>query len=408
MRLIYIYIIFFVFFVLFTKNKAKKVVFVVTLTMYLFSSISALWIYNVDYQGTPILIEAVIFHIVMFFLLLYPLQRFDKVKYVGISPTPEKKLRWLAVIVISLSLIEIYSDIQNINMQTLISDVNNLRSSLMEGAFRETNVILRYLNYFAGQYWGIALCLAFYYIMYYPNKRILIVLLLISSLSVIVSGIVVAAREYLIKYLYLFLILTYWFYEQMSVKWRRTIRISVIVFASAFISFFLFITILRFGESSSYSSSPIHSLLSYYGQGVINFSSIFSEFPNGATGGALKFPFFVGKSMTAYNINDTVVTDVNLNSFSTTIGSWVFDVGIIWTVIITFIHFFIFKHIGKRRVTIFNLIYIVWIYDFIFSCLFFYNEVINGTRIVTILLIVLYEKLSFQTSKSIDNKLLPS
>lgn len=403
--MIYIYIVFFVFFIFFTKNKSKKVVYIATIAMYLLSSMSALWIYNISYQGTPIVMNAVLFHIAMLFLLLYPLQRFDMVKYIGVIKTPEIKIRLLTVIVILLSLISIYSDIQNINLQTLLADVQSLRTSLIEGEFRKTNAILRYLNYFAGQYWSIALCLAFYYMMYYPKKRMLIVLLLISSLSVIVSGVAVAAREYLIKYLYLFFILTYWTYGQISVKWNRLIKKVAIVFVCVFTSFFLVITLLRFGESSSYSDSPMHSLLSYYGQGFINFSSIFSEFPNGATGGALKFPFFVGKYMSGYNINDIVVTDISLNSFSTTIGSWVFDVGIIWTVIITFIHFFIFKHIGKRRVTIFNLIYIVWIYDFIFSCLFFYNEVINGTRIVTILLIVLYEKLSFQTSKSIDNKL---
>ncbi len=397
MELLYLYILFYLLFILFTKNKSKKVIFLCTLTMYLSSSIASVYIYDIMYKGYPIILEAIVFHIVMLFLLLFPLQGYDKYKYIKIPREDDKKLKIFSIIIISLCLFKMYFDIQNVNLNILLTDVQSLRNALVENTFRESNIIVRYLNFFADQYWGVALVLAFYYMRYYPHKKRLITLLLISSLGVIVSGLRVGAREYFIKYIYLFLILTYWYSSTIAAQWGKIIRRLFIVIGCCFVSFFLLITILRFGENSTYDS-PIESLLSYLGQGYIHFSSYFIEFQDGVTGGALKFPVFVGKSVSNFNLSDEIYSKATLNAFSTTIGSWVFDVGIIITVIITILHNFIFRRIAKKKASIFNLIYIIWIYDFIFSCMFFYNETINGSRILSILLIVFFERISFNSS----------
>lgn len=402
MNLLYLYVIFYILFFFFTKNKSRKVVFSCTLLMYLSSSLAAVYLHNDMYEGNPIYFSATIYHIFMFYLLLKPLQRYDKLKGYYLPQTDERILNIFAFVVISLCLIKMYFDIQNVNIALLLMDVGSLRESLVDGDFIESSPIVRYLNYFAGQYWSIALVLAFYYMQHHPQKRVFIILLLLSSLGVIVSGICVAAREYLIKYIYLFLILLYWFSSSMQHKWKKTLMTTVIILGGLFISFFLLITFLRFGDSST-SDSMFESLLSYLGQGYIYFSSYFDEFPNGATGGAVNFPLFAGKSMSAFNLDDQVSSSVPLNVFSTTIGTWYFEVGFIWTIIITVIHYFVFVHIGKSRITIFKLIYIIWIYDFIFSCMFFYNEVLNGSRILSILLILLVERISLKP-KQIINK----
>lgn len=401
MELLYLYILFYLLFILFTKNKSKKVIFLCTLTMYLSSSIASIYIYDIMYKGYPIILEAVVFHIMMLFLLLFPLQKYDQYKYINLPREDDKKLKIFSIIIISLCLFKMFFDIQNINLNILLSDVQSLRNALTEGSFRESNAIIRYFNFFASQYWGVALVLAFYYMRYYPHKKRLITLLLISSLGVIVSGLVVAAREYLIKYIFLFLILTYWFTSSISSYWKRKIRMSFIVLSGVFISFFLLITFLRFGETSTYDS-PLDSMFSYFGQGYIHFSTYFTEFEDGLTKGAIRFPFFAGKSVSAYDLNEIFYTDAGLNSFPTTIGSWYLEVGFIWTIIITLIHFFVFIHIGKSKFTIFKLIYVIWIYDFIFSCMFFYNEVLNGSRILSILLIIIFERISFNSSKKIN------
>ena len=401
MELLYLYILFYLLFILFTKNKSKKGIFLCTLIMYLSSSIASLYIYNTFYKGYPILLEAVIYHILMLFLLLYPLQRFDKYKYLELPKVDYKKISFLSNVIIVLCLFKMVLDLQNININLLFSNVDSLRNALTEGSFIDSNVFFRYIKFFAGQYWSIALVLAFYYMRHFPQKKITITLLLISSLEVIVSGFVVAAREYLIKYVFLFFILMYWYSSSITFQWKRKIRLSFFVLGALFVSFFLIITFLRFGEMSTFDS-PLDSMFSYLGQGYIHFSTYFTEFEDGLTKGAIRFPFFAGQSLSAYNLNEIFYTDAGLNSFPTTIGSWYLEVGFIWTIIITLLHNCIFRRIGNKKVSVFNLIYIIWIYDFIFSCMFFYNEVLNGSRILSILLIVVFERTSFNSSKTIS------
>lgn len=394
MRLLYLYTVFYLIFIIFIKDKSRKVVFVSTLTIYMFSSVAAIHVYDAMYKGFPIMLNAVTYHIIMLFLLLYPLRKFDKYRYVRFPKDDDKKIKILSIIIIVSSLLKILFDIQNVNLNVLLSDVQSLRQSLTEGSFRDSNTLIRYLKYFAGQYWSVALVLAFYYMRYYPQKKIYILLLLASSLSVIVSGFVVAAREYLIKYLYVFLILTYWLAPSISHQWGRILKKFIVLLGTIFIVFFLVITFLRFGESSSYNS-PMDSMLSYFGQGYIHFSTFFAEFEDGLTQGAIRFPLFAGKHMSSFNLNEIFYTDASLNAFPTTIGSWYFEVGYVWTIIITIIHYLLFTHIGNSPPTIFKLIYVIWIYEFIFSSIFFYNEVLNGSRVVSILFIIIFEKIPY-------------
>lgn len=393
MELLYIYFLFFLLFFLFVKQKKDKVAFLIMLLLYLLGSIAAILVYDKLYKGYILSVEAILFHISMIFLLLYPLQEFDSVSKNSIERSDYKLVRGFSIFVIFICLLKISTDIPNINISVMFSDVSFLRNALEEGAFRESNVIIRYLNFFAGQYWSVALVLAFYFMLHYPSKRLIIIFLLISSLGIIISGFRVAAREYLVKYVFILFILTYWFSDKINKHWKHFLKKTGILLGGVFCFFFLLITFLRFGNSSRFDS-PVTSMLSYLGQGFIHFSSYFNEFSEGVTGGAIRFPFFAGKSMSAYNISEHIYTNADLNVFSTTIGSWIFELGIVWTVIITFLHNYIFKRVGKSQMTIYKLIYIIWIYDFIFSALFFYNEVLNTSRIASILLIVFLDYIS--------------
>lgn len=397
MELLYIYFLFFLLFFLFVKQKKDKVAFVMMLLLYLSGSIAAILVYDKLYKGYVLSVEAILFHISMFFLLLYPLQKFDAVPRENVEKSDYKTIRALSIFVIFICLLKISTDIPNVNVAVMLSDVSSLRNALEEGTFRESNVIVRYLNYFAGQYWSVALVLAFYFMLHYPSKRLIIIFLLISSLGIIISGFRVAAREYLVKYVFILFILTYWFSDKISIHWKYFLKKAGILLSGVLCLFFLLITFLRFGNSSRFDS-PVTSMLSYLGQGFIHFSSYFNEFSEGVTGGAIRFPFFAGRSMSAYNMSEHIYANADLNVFSTTIGSWIFELGIVWTIIVTFLHYYIFKRVANSKITIYKLIYIIWIYDFIFSALFFYNEVLNTSRIASILLIVVLDYISNKES----------
>lgn len=388
-----LYVIFYIIFIFLTKDKLNKCVFLCTLCLFLTSSLASIYVHRFYYQSYPIYWHAAIYHCIMLYMLLYPLQRFDRLKGYRLPKSNERLVTTFAVIIVSLLLVKILYDASRVSLETLLTDVHSLRHNLSDQTNIESNPFIRYFNFFAGQYWGVALALAFYFMQHYPQKRLLIYLLLLSSLEVVISGLVVAAREYLIKYIYLFFILYFWFSTTISLKWKKKMRTAFIILGALFISVFVLITVLRFSGSTTFGS-PMASVLSYLGQSNIFFSSFFEEFPHGATGGAMRFPIFAGTSMSTFNVNDNIYSNIQLNSFATTIGSWYFEVGYIWTIIITLIHYLVFSHVGKCRITVFKLIYIVWIYDFIFSCMFFYNEVLNKSRILSILFIVFFDFIS--------------
>ena len=119
-----------------------------------------------------------------------------------------------SIFIIIISFIAILYNLKYVDLNLALTDSSELRYLLTEGDWLyEKNVVLRYLVFFAGKYWSIALCLFFYYLRFYPRKQLFIILLFIASLGCVVSGIKVAAREYLLKYLYLFFIIIAFFFK---------------------------------------------------------------------------------------------------------------------------------------------------------------------------------------------------
>ena len=388
MPLLLIYPIVYSLFFIFTKNKKQHLFALSFIGLYILAGVAACQIHGTMDYTRDVYLSAIIFHCIMSLLLLLPLVKIRETAIKDVARVDPFILRSLAFVIIVSSLIKIASDIPNVNFALMLKNVHELRTDLVAGTFIEKNIFIRYVNFFAGGYWSVALVLAFYYMKYHPQRKLVILLLLISSLSVIVSGFVVAAREYLLKYIMLLGILTIAFFPALNNSWKSRLRRFLILSLLAFGAFFVIITLLRFGEGSGSNSSAIDSVLSYLGQGQVNFSQVYHLFPDGLTGGRIKFPIFVGESLSAFNLNDVFYVDYQLNTFSTTIGCWIIEVGIFVTVLITILHYFIFRHVAKSKMTIFTLIYILWIYDFMFSSVFFYNENLNGSRVVAILFIV--------------------
>lgn len=385
-----IYILFFLI------NRRCNKVFLLNVLLYISASFAAWYIYDIFFLGDTIYISAVLYHILMTLLLLIPLKYID-LKHSYINITPYSVVKYLAYIIIFLSFISIILDVPKINFARMMVHIHSIREEMQDGAFNINNPILNYLSYWGGKYWSVALALAFYYMSYYPNKRKTIICLIIASLSCVISGFVVGAREYLMKYIYIFIILLYCFNTRLANKWSKIIKVCFVVFTSLFCFIFLLITFLRFSENNN---TLTESMLSYFGEGNIYFSQYFNEFPQGLADGKIRFPIFAGGMISPYRLDERFVVNTPLNIFPTTIGSWVLDVGVYLTIIVTLIHYFVFKHVAQRKMTIFNIIYIVWIYEFIFSSLFFYNEVLNTSRLLSILFIIFLDYLSKKNVKS--------
>ena len=125
--------------------------------------------------------------------------------------------------------------------------------------------------------------------------------------------------------------------------------------------------------------------------GFVNFSERFHAFfiPVKAVG-SMMFPAFASETMSAFDQNDSINTNIELNSFSTTLGSWLIDGGGIFAAAVAIVFYLLFRLVIRMKMSFFKLYFIVMFCDYIFSYPFFFSDVINVTRIISILFVVIF------------------
>lgn len=405
MTLLFIYPIFFVLILLKSRKRQLVNTFNIILCFFLLGAASACYIRflpNSDFISIPLSLTAIIYHCIMLYLLLVPFKRFDAFSHKYFYKTNSLIEIGLVYSIIPISLYYICISISHLNLNMIMIDVNSLRGALIETSV-ESGTLNTYLKAFCTTFHGMALSIAFYYMIYKPEKQLLIMLLILCSMAQVIHSLNFAAREYVIKYIFVTFMLLTLLKNKISIVWLLGIKRFLFILSGLAILFLSIVTIVRFTMSDRYNN-PLDSVFSYLGQGFVYFSQRFTDFPNGIFGGAQSFPIFTGgEKADVYNINSIVSSDYFLNSFSTTIGSWIMDCGIFYTTIACLIHSLIFRCIGKFNLNIFTLYYLIYAYEFIFSCLFFYNDTIGKLRLETFLFVIL---LHFIDSKVMSKRLL--
>jgi len=353
---------------------------------------------NLDFISIPLSLTAMLYHCIMLYLLLAPFKSYDDFSCKYFRKSNLFIEAGLVFTIIPISLYYIYLSVNHLNLNMIMVDVTSMRGLLVETS-EELGTLNTYLKAFCTTFHGMALSIAFYYMIYKPEKQLLIMLLILCSMAQVIHSLNFAAREYVIKYIFVAFMLFTLLKNKISIGWLLRIKRFIFILSGMAILFFSIVTIVRFTMSDRYNN-PLDSVLSYLGQGFIYFSQRFTDFPNGIFGGAQSFPIFTGgEKADVYNINSIVNSDYFLNSFSTTIGSWIMDCGIFYTTIACIIHSLIFRYIGKFSLDIFTLYYLIYAYEFIFSCLFFYNDTIGKLRVETFLFIALLDIINRQLVK---------
>jgi len=394
--LIFLYPLFFLIVFLRGKDKQSHKLYNMIILIYFFAGLAASYIfYNLEnYRFTQLNFGAICYHLTLIFLLLTPLRKFDQRADMPLANT-NQITRMFTIGIIICSIIYIIDGIQYIDIYTILNDVSSLRADLNEGERRTDNNLIGYIAYFYTTLSVAPLVLMFYYLIKHPEKKLLIFILLICSLGTVIVELRFAAREFLIKFVYLSFCLFFILRKKFSKRTKKNIITGGIVLSSILLAVFLLISFLRFGDRSDTSTSL--SMLNYFGQGFANFSEGFVTHPDGVfpQKGTGTFPFFAGATRSHFNVDDLVNSNLEMNVFRTIIGSWQLDCGIYWTVIITIIYAFIFNLIGRNKHNnIFSYIYMALVFDFSFSLLFFFHENITGTRLVTYICLFLIDFLS--------------
>lgn len=394
---IFLYPLSFLLLFIFIKQKKKNILFSGIIILYLLSALSGVYISKTHpvFQDIDISLIAVLYHLFFTILILWQFKRFDSCKFKTLPQIKDNRaFNIFILIVLTTCLISIFFSYQNVDFDVMMSDVQSLRALVNEGS---QVTFIGYFVFLGKKYCFVALALAFYFIIHHPNKKLLISLLLLCSLTGVVSGLHVAAREYLVKYIYMFLIAYILCRKQIQFSWKRTLnKYFLLVFLfGGFL--FLMISYIRFADYSATDGmdeigNTQFSLLSYYGQGWVKFSEIFDTFQTPKTPiGAIHFPLFASESISSKNLNDVIMVDIYLNQFATALGTWMVDGGVIFAGFIAILFAGLFRFVSKINYTVFTLIYILWAYDFIFSYMFFFNETINFSRFVSLMIVIFYD-----------------
>lgn len=391
--LIWLYPLSFLFLFLKIRNKKENIVYTLLVLMYFLSSVAAVYLHSYDfwYSTIQIMWYAVIFHL-FFTLLILTSYKNIEIKFKSIPPVQNSlAFSVLTWIIIVLGISSIIINIPKIDLTTMLYYSKELRVFETDG---ERGGFIDYIAFFGSRYYSLALVMAFYYIINYPKKKFIIIILLLCSLTIVVSGMIVAAREYIIKYLYLIGIMFLLYRKKLPKIWKKSLMISGVVFATLGILMFLFISYARFGDTIGRlgDEATKNSLIEYYGQGWINFSLLFDMFSAPLLPiGALHFPFFSSGRVSMFNLNDVINANFSLNVFATSLGSWMQDGGVLFAACISILLASMIRFIQNRRPSVYNVYYLIWFYDYAFSYLFFFNDIFTGSRVLSVLVIVFFD-----------------
>ncbi len=195
--------------------------------------------------------------------------------------------------------------------------------------------------------WPLTLWCWFFNQLFFPKKRVLNILLLVLSLSSIIQGLVGGGRGAALWWVITFVIYFIIFRSQLSGVIKKKIYIVFLSLGLILIILFSFITISRFGNSSTTENVAWYSIVGYAGQMLNNFNialeqgNIFHVFPNRV------FPLYnllvnghIYINSDYYDILESIYY-LQANVFMTLFGNLLLDVGLVGLLLFMFIYLFI-------------------------------------------------------------------
>ena len=358
------------------------------LLLYMCSSvISVILLYGYErYDQDRINLYAIIFHVFCYFLFLKPLISFGN--RLDLSKIQFPQIKFIKLISLFIILLSVASFAVNIPKMLYsfsfaeLSEARKLHNA--RELFDNEKGILEYLGSLGTALSYYSLFFFFYFLAFYRRNKLIIFLLFFSSFAIVVNNLAIMGRDGIIRWLLFFVSLYIFFKDYLEFDIKNKIKRTALIPAIAFIGILGSITFSRFGERDY---SVFYSVLSYAGQQNIYFSYNFEQFMDGLAGGRMNFSYFFTNRVSINNLNEIVYADYNLNTFSSFVGSFYMDLGLIKTFILA-LFLFIFNSFFLLRINFFKLIYFLIIYEVVLLSLFYYMFY-SPTRVNTLILFLL-------------------
>lgn len=281
-------------------------------------------------------------------LSIWPFYRFDSQKIMSIKLKGKKLFDYIVYfyfICFLIILITFYTAI----IKILNSDLGQLRLALSRGeSINDVNIsghpIIIIANIFGG-YSLIMLLFYFYSVCFLKRKKVFNTILFLSSLSMILIGIIGVDRSKVIYWMITYGLMIVLFWRKMEKEQHRNILISSLIILSLVITYFLMLTFSRFGERDTGSTG---SLISYSGQSFINFCYFFDEVNFRDFTLQRIFPLFYRlfinngiKNASDLNAIISLQTHTSIGVFSTFIGDIMVASGRLVGILYCFIFYFV-------------------------------------------------------------------
>jgi hypothetical protein len=401
-----VYILIFLIYILSVPGIKKKPLYRFILLFYLGSMLTAFFLWNFTsdftlYHGLSF--TAILYHSVVLMFMLYPMRYYDvKLDPSNLYSIPYSKIAPFIFFLIGISSISIYTSILIIKDYSL-DNILEIRNAIMiEGEGRElkpSGSLLSHITQMASEYSFITLLLAFYSVIKYPQKKLIIILLFLSSSAYLFYNLEIGGREAFVRYGIDLIIFYFIFRNSLKLSLRRKIRNSILFMFIIILLAAISVSLARFGNNQKL----VFGTLGYYGQGFILFSDVFQEFSiDGLTNGKRIFgAFFSNSPISSFNLNQQFSTNIALNSFSTFVGSFVGDLGAIKAIIpyTLFFYFCILVNKVDSR-SIFFYIYVLWIVRFFIGGIFYWIDDFSMLSRIFYILIILVLHLLYTQSKT--------
>lgn len=242
----------------------------------------------------------------------------------------------------------------------------------------------------------------FYSRTYLKNSFWFDVLILISSMTTIVNGLMSGGRTQTIYWTLVFISCFIYFNNDMPKSIRKkTIAFSIAIFSLLSV-YIISVTVLRFSGSFSGATDydEAFSLLDYSGQIFLNFNNFFSNFHHNGYTIARVLPFtYDWIHVTNFDLDTykrSMAMDIGV--FSTFLGDWYIDIGIVGIIICTVLYslsaFFIRKNYIPKALKFQQIILLFLIFQLPLNGLFYYS-LYNKTAMIsvvgTIIIAVLFK-----------------
>lgn len=360
-------------------------------------------IYNRYYT---ISIEASVVYCFLLTMIIYPFYQinFKKINFIKLEGIKLfDKIVYLYFTSFLLLLITSFSNLKKI----LTGDLGELRTMVYNGEVVVQNnslgplsILINLLSMFS----IIMLLFYFYSICFLNKSKKYNAMILLSSLSIIIIGILGIDRSKTFYWMITYGAMVVLFWRYMKVKQRKQIKLITIILVSLLATYFLAMTISRFGERDQGTEGGI---ISYAGQSYINFCMFYDTIVYPEFSLQRIFPviyhFFVDNGIeNSQDLNDEIgrKTGTFIGVFSTFAGDIMVASGKIATFLYCFVYFIIANQLlsFKKRIIYFHdliFLFLLLLVPLLGIFVHFYSNYHRMMVVIFLILYALYMKISY-------------